>query len=139
MRGAPDVPVAWTIVVLNRGWGARELLPDARAMADAGDGAVMFVFVVGTRWRPRRVWLRYGRRLIRRALGPGGPGRATSLTVSPSVLSGVALAADATGGLVMIRLGDVRREADLRSRRISRFAVDVRRRDPAGAAAGSGH
>ena len=138
--GAADRPVAWTIVVLNRGWGARELLPDARAMADAGEGAVMLVYVVGARWRPRRLWLRHGRGVIRRALGPGGPGRAISLTVCASVVAGVALAADASGGLVLIRLGDARREAELRSRRISRIAVDVRGRRPGrGAATGPGH
>lgn len=132
--GGADRPVAWTVLVLNRGWGGRDLLPEARRWADEGDGAVMLVYVVGLRRRPRRLWLWQGRRVLRRALGEGGPARATSLTLAKTVLTGVALAVDATGGLVMIQLGDRRRDAELGAHRISRIALDVGRHHPGRAA-----
>jgi hypothetical protein len=114
-----------SIVVLNRGWGSRELLPEARELADAGDRTIILLYVVRMRRRPRRVWLWHGRRVIRRALGASGPRLATSLTLSRSIAAGVGMVAAATGGSVMIRLGDADRDAELRTRCIPRLAVDV--------------
>ena len=125
-------PQAWTIIVLNRGWGARTLLPAARRLADLGDRPIMLVYVVGMRRRPRRAWQWHGRRVILHALGPSGPSVASSLMRSATVTKGVRLAAVATGGTVMIRRGDVQREGELRAMRIATFAVDVVRPGPGG-------
>ena len=120
-----DRPAGWTIVVLNRGWGARSLLPEACRRAAAGEGAIMATYVVGERLRPRRAWIWHARRVLLRALGPGGPALATSLTVARSVAAGVGLVAEGTGGAVMIRLGDARREAQLREGGIRSVPVDT--------------
>jgi nucleotide-binding universal stress UspA family protein len=125
MNGAVDRPVEWTIVVLNRGWGASSLLPEARRRADAGEAAAMLVYVVGERRRPRRAWLWHARRTLRRAVGSGGPALATSLMLARSVAAGVGLVAQGTGGVVMIRPGDARREAQLAERRIRPLPVDT--------------
>jgi nucleotide-binding universal stress UspA family protein len=125
MNGAVDRPVEWTIVVLNRGWGASCLLPEARRRADAGEAAAMLVYVVAERRRPRRAWLWHARRTLRRAVGSGGPALATSLTLARSVAAGVGLVAQGTGGAVMIRPGDARHEAQLAERRIRPLPVDT--------------
>ncbi len=130
MSASGTRPPASTIIVLNRGWGARTLLPEAGRLADRGDRAIMLVYVVGMRRRPRRAWLWHGRRVIRRALGPSGSTVASSLLCSETVTTGAGLAAVATGGVVMIRLGDVNREAELRARGIAHSALDVVRPGP---------
>ena len=130
MSPRADGSLAWSIVVLNRGWGARTLLPEARLLAEAGDRAIMLVYVVGRRRRPRRAWLWHGRRAIRRAVGTRPPALATSLTLAESVIAGLGLAAAATGGSVMIRLGDSRHDAELRAKGIPRLALDHRPERP---------
>jgi len=125
MNGTVDRPLGWTIVVLNRGWGASSLLPEARRRADAGEAAAILVYVVGERWRPRRAWLWHARRTLRRAVGSGGPALATSLTLARSVAAGVGLVAQGTGGTVLIRPGDARREAQLAERRVRPLPVDA--------------
>lgn len=84
----------------------------------------MLVYVVSERRRPRRAWLWLARRTLNRAVGRGGPALATCLTLSRSVTAGVGLVAAGTGGAVMIRLGDTRREVELRDKRIPQFPVD---------------
>jgi hypothetical protein len=123
----PDGAGARTIVVLNRGWAARALVPEARRLAAEGERSIVLVYVVPSRRRPRRLWLWLGRRTIRRVLGPHGSSMATVLTVSRSVIAGVGLVASATGGEVVVRLGDARRDAELRTRCIPRLALDPAR------------
>jgi hypothetical protein len=124
MSAPVDRPAEWTIVVLNRGWGARTLLPEARRRAAAGECATVLIYVVRERRRPRRAWLWHARRTLRRAVGPDGSVLATSLTLSRSVVAGVGLVAAGTGGAVMVRADDARREAELHDGHIPRLSVD---------------
>jgi hypothetical protein len=64
MNGTVDRPVEWAIVVLNRGWGASSLLPEARRRADAGEAAAMLV----TSWLSVATSAPAGHRVRRRAI-----------------------------------------------------------------------